>query len=74
MIDLILCVVYVYVGYLKIGVSWWIDIIEVYNLRGSISIIFVLFGFVGLMYLVVELYVYFFCVVVIERIYKKLID
>lgn len=74
MTDLTSCAVHVYVGHLKTGVPWWTDTIEVYNLRGSISIISVLPGFVGLMYLVAESYVHPSCVAATERIHKKLTD
>lgn len=74
MTDLTSCAVHVYVGHLKIGVLWWTDTIEVYNLRGSISIISVLPGFVGLMYLVAESYVHPSCVAATERIHWELRD
>lgn len=50
----------------------WTDTIVVYNLRGSIHIISVLPGFVGLMYLVAESYVHPSCVAATERIHKEL--
>lgn len=74
MTNMTICADHAHVRHLKTGVPWWADTIVVYNPRGSINIISVLPGFVGLMYLVAESYVHPSCVAATERMHKEITD